>query len=77
MDYPDSFQTVEATTELRHRCYEIEIDMTVAQALRDKARQRGVSTSDLATEILRQQLSYMPEVRSERSFGRAGAVPSG
>ncbi len=31
--------------------------MTVAQALRDKARQRGVSTSDLATEILRQQLA--------------------
>ncbi len=57
MDYPDSFQTVEATRELRNRYYEIEIDMTVAQGLRDKARQRGVTTNDLATEILRQQLA--------------------
>jgi hypothetical protein len=56
-DYPDAFQTVEATTELRNRYYEIEIDMTVAQALRDEARQRGVTANDLATEILRQQLA--------------------
>ena len=56
-DYPDAFQTVEATTELRNRYYEIEIDMTVAQALRDRARQRGITTSDLATEILREQLA--------------------
>ena len=57
MDYPDAFQTVEAITELRNRYYEVEIDMTVAQALRDEARQRGVTTSDLATELLRQQLA--------------------
>ena len=57
MDYPDAFQTVEATAELRNRYYEVEIDMTVAQALRDKARQRGITTSDLATELLRQQLA--------------------
>lgn len=57
MDYPDALQTVEATTELRNRHYELEIDMGVAQALRDQARQRGISASDLATELLRQQLT--------------------
>lgn len=56
MDYPDAFQTVEATTELRNRYYELEIEMNVAQTLRDEARQRGVTASDLATELLRQQL---------------------
>ena len=57
MDYPDAFTTVEATTELKNRYYEVEIEMSVAQALRDKARQRGISAGDLATEILRQQLA--------------------
>ncbi len=57
MDYPRAFETVEATTELQNRYYEIEIELSVAQALRDKARQRGVTTSDLATEMLRQQLA--------------------
>lgn len=56
MDYPDALQTVEATTELRNRHYELEIEMSVAQALRDQARQRGITASDLATELLRQQL---------------------
>lgn len=57
MDYPDAFQTVEVTTERRNRYYEVEIDMSVAQALRDKARQQGVSTNDLATKFIRQQLA--------------------
>ena len=57
MDYPDAFQTVEVTTERRNRYYEVEIDMTVAQALRDKARQQGVSANDLATKFIRQQLA--------------------
>jgi len=57
MDYPDAFQTVEVTAERRNRYYEVEIDMTVAQALRDKARQQGVSANDLATKFIRQQLA--------------------
>ncbi len=57
MDYPDAFQTVEVTTERRNRYFEVEIDMTVAQALRDKARQQGVSANDLATKFIRQQLA--------------------
>lgn len=57
MDYPDAFKTVEVNAELRNRYYEIEIDMSVAQALRDKARQQGVTTSSLATEMIRRQLS--------------------
>lgn len=55
-DYPDAFETVEMESKLRHRYLEVEIDMSVAQALRDKARQQGVSASDLATEMIRQQL---------------------
>ena len=57
MDYPDAFQTIEVNAELRNRYYEVEIDMSVAQALRDKARQQGVTTSNLATEMIRRQLS--------------------
>lgn len=57
MDYPEAFRTVEATTELKNRYYEVEIEMSVAQALRDKARQRGVTARDLATEMLREQLA--------------------
>lgn len=55
-DYLDALQTVEVNTKLRHRYYEVEIDMDVAQELRDKARRQGVTTNDLATEMIRQQL---------------------
>lgn len=57
MDYQEALKTVEATTELRNRYYEVEIEMSVAQALRDQARRRGITTSDLATEMLRRQLA--------------------
>ncbi len=58
MDYPDAFITVEnVTTELRHRYFGVDIEMSVAQALRDKAGERGVTVSELATEMLRQQLA--------------------
>jgi len=55
-DYPDAFETVEMKATRRHRYFEVEIDMSVAQALRDKAREQGVSASDLATEMIRRQL---------------------
>ncbi len=58
MDYPDTFTTIEnVTTELRHRYYEVQIEASVAQSLREKARRQGVSVRDLATEMLRQQLA--------------------
>lgn len=57
MDYPDALETVDVNTELRNRYYEVAIDMRVALALREKARQQGVTTSSLATEMLRRQLS--------------------
>ena len=55
-DYPDAFRTVEAITELRERRYEVEIDEDVAQTLRAQARQKGVTASHLASELLRQHL---------------------
>ena len=37
-DYPDAFRTVEVTSELRRRHYEIEIDADVIRKLRRQAR---------------------------------------
>jgi len=55
-DYPDAFRTVEAVVELRRRRYEVEIDEDVAEVLRAKARQKGITISHLASDLLRQQL---------------------
>jgi len=55
-DYPDAFRTVEAVVELRRRRYEVEIDEDVAKVLRAKARQKGITISHLASDLLRQQL---------------------
>ena len=55
-DYPDAFRTVETVTELRKRRYEIELDEEVVKRLRAQARRRGVTVSQLATRLLRQQL---------------------
>lgn len=55
-DYPDAFQTVKVASELRGRHYEIEIEADVVQALRTQARQSGVTLSQLASQLLRQQL---------------------
>jgi hypothetical protein len=56
-DYPEVFRTIEATTELHRRHFELEIDMSVASMLQKKARQQGVSVSKLASELLRRQLA--------------------
>jgi hypothetical protein len=56
-DYPDAFRTVEVVAELRRRRCEIEIDPDVARALRRRARQRGLSMSRLASDLLRQRLT--------------------
>ncbi len=55
-DYPDAFRTVEAVVELRRRRYEVEIDEDVARVLRAEARQKGITISHLASDLLRQQL---------------------
>lgn len=55
-DYPDAFRTVEVTSELRNRHYEIEIEADVVKALRAQARRSGVPLSRLASQLLRQQL---------------------
>lgn len=56
MDYPDAFEDVEVNAVRRHRFYEVAIEDDVAAALRDKAQEQGISASDLATRLLRQQL---------------------
>jgi hypothetical protein len=55
-DYLDEFRTVEVNAELRARHFEIEIDENVVKVLRVQAREKGVEISDLASNLLRQQL---------------------
>ena len=56
-DYPEAFRTVEVDSELRRRHYEIEIDGDVIKDLRKQARRKGVPSSQLANELLRQHLT--------------------
>ena len=56
-DYPQAFRTVEMTTTFRERYYEIEIEAEVVKTLRAQARQKGVTVSHLASDLLRQQLA--------------------
>jgi hypothetical protein len=55
-DYPDAFRTVEVESEFRSRHYEVELGEEVIKELRAQARQRGVSVSQLASDLLREQL---------------------
>jgi hypothetical protein len=58
MDYPDGFTDVgTVSTDLRHRYFEVEVEMSVAEALRTRAQEQGVSVRELATELLRRQLT--------------------
>ena len=56
-DYPDAFSNVEVTSELRQRHYEVEIDSDVMKKLRARAKGKKVSLGNLASNLLRQQLS--------------------
>jgi len=47
---------VKAVSAFRGRHYEIEIDESVAQALRKAARKKGMTPSRLASDLLRQWL---------------------
>lgn len=56
-DYPGAFQTVPLEdAELRQRHYEVEIDPDLVDALREHARQQGMSVRRLISRMLRQQL---------------------
>lgn len=55
-DYLDEFRTVEVTTELRVRHFEIEIDEAVARDLQAQAITKGVKVGELASRLLWQQL---------------------
>ena len=55
-DYLDEFHTVEVGAELRARHYEVEIEESVARALQLQASKQGVKISELASNLLRQQL---------------------
>ena len=56
-DYPNAFRTVEVTSELRQRHYEVEIDSDVMKKHRARAKGKKVSLGNLASDLLRQQLS--------------------
>lgn len=56
-DYPDAFRTVEVKSELRQRHFEVEIDSDVVNKLRARAKRKRVSLGNLASDLLRQQLS--------------------
>lgn len=55
-DYPDAFRTVKVVSELKNRHYEIEVEADVVKALQAQARRSGVTLSQLASQLLRQQL---------------------
>ncbi len=55
--YPDAFRKVKVVSELRHRYYEIPIAPDVAEALRVRARRRGVSVARFTDELLRRNLN--------------------
>ena len=56
-DYPEAFSAVEAKVELRRRRHEIEIDADIINKLRKQARKKGVPSSQLANDLLRQRLT--------------------
>jgi hypothetical protein len=55
-DYPDDFETVPVTSELRRRRYEVEIDEDLMNVLAELAQQRGVAISELVSVMLREQI---------------------
>lgn len=55
-DYLESFETVSATTELKSRRYEIEIDADLMPALSKQAHSRHVKVGNLVNEMLREKM---------------------
>ncbi len=55
-DYLQDSHPVKMASEFRERHYQIEIDDSVAQALRKAARKKRITPSRLANDLLRQRL---------------------
>lgn len=55
-DYPELFSPVEVQAVLKSKHLEVEIDPSVMEALRLRAKQQGVPVGQLASELLRRQL---------------------
>lgn len=55
-DYLDEFRTVDLKSELHARHFEIELEADVVKELQSRAKQRGMSVSHLASDLLRRQL---------------------
>lgn len=56
-DYPEAFREVKVISELKKRTFEIEIEEDVVKALRLRAKRKGVTPGNLASDILRRQLT--------------------
>jgi predicted phosphatase len=56
-DYSRAFRTVRVVAELRNRHYEIPIEADVVRTLEARARKAGVTLGQLASDLLRRQLS--------------------
>lgn len=56
-DSLDEFRTVDVGGELRERHFEVELEEDVVRALQSKAKEQGLSLSDLASTLLRQKLN--------------------
>ncbi|MBS3933974.1 MAG: hypothetical protein KGZ35_06420 [Truepera sp.] len=56
-DYLDEFRTADVKGELRERHFEVELEEDVVRALQHKAKEQGLSLSDLASTLLRQKLN--------------------
>jgi hypothetical protein len=59
-EYLQNSHPVKVVSEFRERRYQIEIDESVAQVLRKVARQKGLTPSYLANDLLRQRLVTRP-----------------
>jgi predicted HicB family RNase H-like nuclease len=56
-DYLNDFATVEAKVEFRGRHFEVEVEEDVMALLRMRSRKLGISVNNLASDLLRKQLS--------------------
>lgn len=55
-DYPDAFETVVVTAELKKRRYDVPIDEDIINFLRKRASKLGTTVDHVANEILREQM---------------------
>ena len=56
-DYEDVMEEVEIRVDLTKRRYLIELNKNSAELLRENAQKKGVSASNLASEIIEKQLA--------------------